>query len=56
MINKEKYADSVYAFIQKKRFFKRLQANMEYVDCNIKYLKSIHNICLKKVSYKNLNK
>jgi hypothetical protein len=49
MQNKERYADSVYAFIQKKRFFKRLQANMEYVDCTLKYLKKIRENYLKRV-------
>jgi len=49
MNNKERYADSVYAFIQKKRFFKILQANIEYVDFTIKHLRKMRERFLKMV-------
>lgn len=49
MNNKERYADDVYAFIQKKRFFKILQANLEYIDCTIQHLRKMREKFLKKV-------
>ncbi len=49
MINKERYADSVYSFIQKKRFFKALQEILKYNYCKIKVLKKLREKFLKKV-------